>query len=92
MPIIYTDQLASGNGGPINTTPAAIYAGVRDFATILDNIASGEIPSNTGQPFPVNWNDKGKDLPWFEGGPSNTNPWNSNMYKNDNYWMADATQ
>ena len=79
MSIIYTDQLSNANGQPINNTPAAIYAGVRDFASILDNIASGEIPCATGQPFPVNWKaNADNELPWFEGGPTSFNPWNNN--------------
>lgn len=78
MPIIYTDQLASNNdGNPVNATPAAIYAGITDFAVFLSNIATGEIPSGTGQPFPVNWNSENEDyLPWYQGGPKSFNPWN----------------
>lgn len=76
MSIIYTDQFIGGNGGPVNLTPAATYAGVTNFATILDNIASGEIPSGSGQPFPVNWNTNPEDdLPWFPDGPTGANPW-----------------
>lgn len=77
MSIIYTDQIiGANNGGIINNTPGAAYAGVNDFATILDNIASGEIPSGTGEPFPVNWNESpDNEPPWFPDGPNPSNPW-----------------
>lgn len=74
MPIIYADQIINGNGGPSNLTPAATYAGVTNFATLLDNIASGEIPSGSGQPFPVNWkSEPADDVPWFTN-PTNASP------------------
>lgn len=77
MAIIYTDQLNSGNV-LMNNTPAAVYAGLSCFATILDNIASGEIPSGSGEPFPVNWEESPDDgLPWYSNtnGPKSTIPW-----------------
>lgn len=73
MPIIYADQM-SGDGVDINMSPATIYSGVINFATILDNIANGEIPVASGRPFPVNWKSSDDDMPWYPDKP-NTNPW-----------------
>lgn len=76
MPIIYTDQIINSGDPMMNNTPAAVYAGLNCFATILDNIASGEIPSGSGEPFPVNWPESPEnDLPWYPDGPKSFNPW-----------------
>lgn len=73
--IIYTDNVVGENGLPLNTTPAATYA-TTELATILDRIADGSIPCNTGQPYPVNWKTSPEqNTPWDTGGPSSSNPW-----------------
>lgn len=66
--IIYTDS----NVGLFGTqmTPAHTHAATTDFANILDDLARGNIPCNTGKPFPVNWKTENNnvdenDLPWF---------------------------
>lgn len=85
MPIIYTDQLLSSNGdgtpNPYSMTPAAIYGGIRDFSTILDAIKNGEIQTNTGVPYPVNWTntENGDNPPWITDPHDKSNPW-SGMY------------
>lgn len=71
--IIYTDSLVSEKGTLLNTSPAATYA-TTDLSTILDNIASGEIPCGTGVPLDVNWNEDSK-IPWEENGPESSGPW-----------------
>jgi len=77
--IMYVNQLDSAVT-PADNTPAGIYVGVTDFAQILDCIASGEIPTGTGQPLPVNWNPDPNNLPWYTGNGTqpmayNPNPW-----------------
>lgn len=81
MSIIYYDQVIDQSGNPRNNTPAGIYIGVHNFASILDNIASGEIVTGTGTPYPVNWEDNPEDkLPWFPNGPNTGkfDPWEHN--------------
>lgn len=54
-------------------TPAQRFIGVTDFDQILREIDCGNIPTNTGEPFPVNWKeDENQDPPAY-GGPFN--PW-----------------
>ena len=36
-------------------TPAHYYTGTSNLSDILDDMARGNIPINTGQPFPVIW-------------------------------------
>ena len=36
-------------------TPAHVYHGTSDFATILNDIRDGHLPTGTGKPFPVNF-------------------------------------
>lgn len=72
--IIYTDTLTSENGSLLNTTPAATYA-TTDLATILDNIAKGEIQCGTGVPLDVNWNLPEDQRPPWETGSNPNNPW-----------------
>lgn len=55
--IIYTDlKNPEELYGSKNVTPAHVYAAVNDFSVILEELAKGNIPSGTGQPFDVNWN------------------------------------
>ena len=51
--IIYTDSQTSVFGTQI--TPAHTHAATTDFSNILDDLANGNIPCGTGEPFPVNW-------------------------------------
>lgn len=52
--IIYADKDAQSlNGMPM--TPHVLYQSNTDFATILDAISNGVIPTGTGKPFPVNY-------------------------------------
>lgn len=65
--IIYTDSNVSLFGTQM--TPAHTHAAVTDFANILDDLACGNIPCNTGRPFPVNWKTENNDNdlpPWFK--------------------------
>ena len=57
-----TDEMVFGE----QPTPAHYYTGTANLADILDDMARGNIPVNTGQPFPVIW--KGDMDP-------NTPPW-----------------
>lgn len=64
--IIYTDSIGTNISG-VEMTPAHVYGVTRDFSTILDEIANGNLPTNTQQPFPVNWSndDSGNnESPW----------------------------
>ena len=56
--IIYRNDsvLQSANGSLVEMTPAHRFVGV-EFDTILREIDCGNIPTNTGEPFPVNWED-----------------------------------
>ncbi len=68
--IIYTDQVANMFGTEL--TPAHTYAMISDFSKILDAISRCDIPTGTGEPFPVNWKTEEDDAnrpPWL----SNTN-------------------
>lgn len=63
--IIYTD----GDSSAItrNMTPAQRYAGDNDFSHILDDINTGVLPCETGEPFPVINNQKDDTSPpWYE--------------------------
>lgn len=71
--IIYTNNLIGDNGEPINTTPAGKYA-ITSLDKILDCIARGEIICGTGQPYPINWNDKKNDNPPWVNSASEV-PW-----------------
>lgn len=76
--IIYTDSTSEFIGTSL--TPAHTYAAMTDFSNILDDLARGNIPCGTGEPFPVNWDNKSNDnqVPWFEGHPNtNPNPWSN---------------
>ena len=66
--IIYYENMTDEYGNVLNTTPAATYA-TTDLSAILDNIASGEIPTGTGKPLPVNWENK-DNPPWAPDGPT----------------------
>ena len=61
--IIFTDEAANIFGG-IAPSPAITHVS-RDFASILDEIARGNIPCGTGQPFDVN----------YKAPNPNANPW-----------------
>ena len=39
----------------VELTPALTHFATTDFAAILDDLVKGNIPTNTGQPFNVNW-------------------------------------
>lgn len=48
-------------------TPAHYYTGTTNFANILDDMVKGNIPINTGTPFPVVWKSDNIDpngAPW----------------------------
>lgn len=69
--IIYTDSNTGVFGTQI--TPAHTHAATTDFSNILDDLANGNIPCGTGQPFPVNWKTDGDNIdpdanrpPWVE--------------------------
>lgn len=66
--IIYTDSNVAmfGNEGT-QLTPAHTYATTSNFANILDDLAKGNIPCGTGQPFPVNWKTEtnNNNPPWI---------------------------
>lgn len=52
--VIYADKnVELMNGMPM--TPHSVYQTITDFATILNAISDGTIPSGTGRPFPVNY-------------------------------------
>ena len=58
-------------------TPAHYYTGTSDFSVILEDMARGIIPVNTGSPFPVVWKSDQKDQnspPWIGGIPIYGNP------------------
>lgn len=53
--VLYSDsQFASITDANTELTPAHIYTS-HDFESILIAIQKGEIPSGSGQVFPVNW-------------------------------------
>lgn len=86
--IIYTDQ-KTGLFGGIEMTPAHVYAATTDFSVILDDIASGKLPCNTGKPFPVVWKTESDDnTPQFNTSsiPNSNNYRNNNPYF-DNPWV-----
>lgn len=80
--LIYTDEIQSKFG---NMTPALAFQETTDFSAILSEIESGNIPSGTGQPFPVeDYKEKTQnDLPpWIANNtnyvtnvPPVINPW-----------------
>jgi hypothetical protein len=72
--IIYTDNVGTVNGVPLNNTYAAKYA-VTSLDNILDEISRGNIQCGTGQIQPVNWADDKQQPPWDAGGPQSSNPW-----------------
>ena len=67
--IIYTDAVSS-QFGEKGLSPAITYACINDFSTILDEIRKGNLPTNTNQPFDVNY-----DLKQPESSDVNTPPW-----------------
>lgn len=84
--IIYTDSEVNPEElfGTRNVTPAHLHLLTKDFSTILDDLASGKIPTGTGQPFDVNWDDEKEteNPPWikntiYQNNPSDGffNPW-----------------
>lgn len=49
--------------GCTELSPALIYAGATSLEDILNDIKRGDIPTNTGEPFPVVWkNDNNMNL------------------------------
>ena len=48
-----TSHLVPGTN--IEMTPAHAYAGMADFANVLDDMREGKFPVGTGKPFPVNF-------------------------------------
>lgn len=67
--IIYTDSASIF--GEEQITPAHTHLATNDMSAILDDIARGNIPTGTGQPFPVNWktdqnSQNPQDPPWVD--------------------------
>ena len=88
--ILYTDSLNAQYTGGI-MSPAIRYAHVNDFSNILDEIRTGNLPTNTNQPFDVNYELKQPESsqetpPWM----SNTNYVNtlSSCGYNSNPWST----
>lgn len=50
------------NNQSMISTPAHVYNGTSDFATILEDMKKGELPTGTGQPFPVNFDAEGDQM------------------------------
>lgn len=63
--IIYYDGNQNGLTG--NMTPYQVYVAINDFAKILDEINDGNLPTGSGQVFPVNFKTKTDtdDVPWY---------------------------
>lgn len=53
--IIYSEDIKS------SLTPAQAYAGIHDMEQLLTLVEKGEIPSGTGQIFPVNFSDNNSE-------------------------------
>lgn len=66
--IIYTDGNAQRFGG--NLSPAMVYQHITDFSQVLAEIESGNLPTNSGQPFDVNY-----DLKQQTDTDENRPPW-----------------
>ena len=72
--IIYTDGNMDATLGAL--TPAQALIATTDFAQILREIEVGNIPTGTGQPFPVNLKEEDYTPPWeTNNGLSTFNPW-----------------
>lgn len=82
--LIYTDE---ANSQFANMTPALAFKETTDFASILAEIEYGNIPSGTGQPFPVMDEETKKDdnlPPWIA---NNTN-YSTNVQPDMNPWVG----
>lgn len=71
---IYADSCGGQSVTPI--TPYHTYAGMSDFATILNDMKDGKLPVGTQRPFPVNF--AAEDSP--EVNPMS--PWSKNYTAN----------
>ena len=60
--MIFADGSSSINN---NMTPYQRYAGNNDFNCILEDIYSGKLPCNTGEPFSVLINPDDTTPPWI---------------------------
>lgn len=58
--VLYVNQNQQFN----NLTPAQRYAIENDFSHILNDISLGNLPTNTGVPFPVEWKEDNDTPPW----------------------------
>lgn len=74
--IIYTDESTQRFGGDIS--PAMTYHHLNDFSHILAEIECGNLPTNTGQPFDVNY-----DLKQQMDTDENRPPWVNRTDYND---------
>lgn len=52
---LYTDQTSMDGIYGEQTTPAHLYEGTNNFATILEDMLKGAIPFNTKQVYPTVW-------------------------------------
>lgn len=67
--IMYLDQ------GTMNQIPSDLYLDVPDYAKILEDIATGKLPSGTNQPFALfsqfdNDRIDPTQIPWETSGPT----------------------
>lgn len=71
--IIYTNAEVGMFEGEM--TPAQKYVSVTDFAQILNEIANGNIPTNSGVPFTCVWKETEDESSWLQMNNPNYNPW-----------------
>lgn len=68
--------IVSGNQQPM--TPYHSYKSTRNFSSILNDMIKGQLPTGTGQPFPVNFNEEeeftGPQSPWTQNTTSIVDP------------------
>lgn len=71
----------------IEMSPAMAYSAENDLSHILDDIAKGDLPCGSGEPFPVNWDltQKGENTehtspPWRATENGFYNPWANNLW------------